>query len=134
MNFVDAIQSGFRRYVDVSTRSSRSEYWFWALFIMLGHAACGALDTLVFGTAMHEGNVGILGGLFTLATLVPGIAVGVRRLHDIGRTGWWLLIVLVPVVGVIVLIVFAVKPGQPGSNAYGPNPLEAGPAGDAAAV
>lgn len=125
MGFGEAIQSGFGRYIDFSTRSSRSEYWFWVLFILLVQIGLGIVDALVFGSGMHEGGVGILGGLFALATIIPGIAVGVRRLHDIGRTGWWILIGLIPVIGVIVLIVFFVKPGQPGSNAYGPNPLEA---------
>jgi uncharacterized membrane protein YhaH (DUF805 family) len=54
--------------------------------------------------------------------LLPSIAVGARRLHDIGRTGWWQLIVLVPVIGVIVLLIFYVMDGDPGSNEYGPNP------------
>lgn len=128
MGFGEAIRSGFQRYVDFSTRSSRSEYWFWVLFVLLGHVAAGVLDAVIFGGGAKEGSVGVIAGLFSLATFIPGLAVGIRRLHDIGRSGWWVLIALVPVIGVIVLIVFAVKPGQPGPNPWGPNPLEGGPA------
>ena len=69
-----------------------------------------------------ETGVGLLGGIYSLAVLLPGLAVAVRRLHDIGKSGWWLLIALVPFVGAIILIVFFVKEGDPGSNEYGPNP------------
>lgn len=64
----------------------------------------------------------MLSGLFSLALFIPSLAVAVRRLHDIGRSGWWLLIGLIPLVGAFVLLVFAVQDSQPGSNAYGPNP------------
>lgn len=117
MGFGEAIQSGFRRYVDFAGRSSRSEFWFWVLFAFIAQIVAGIIDAIVLG-------MGILGGLVALALLLPGLAVSVRRLHDIGRTGWWVLIGLVPVVGLIVLIVFYVKPGQPGPNRFGANPLE----------
>jgi uncharacterized membrane protein YhaH (DUF805 family) len=67
-------------------------------------------------------QVSILGGIYGLAVLIPGLAVAVRRLHDTGRSGWWLLIGLVPLIGAIVLIVFMATDGEPGDNAYGPNP------------
>ena len=67
-------------------------------------------------------QVSILSGIYGLAVLIPGLAVAVRRLHDTGRSGWWLLIGLVPLIGAIVLIVFMATDGEPGDNAYGPNP------------
>ena len=66
----------------------------------------------------------MLGGIFSLAVLLPGVGVAVRRLHDTGRTGWWLLIGLIPLVGEIVLLVFMVQDSAPGTNAYGPSPKE----------
>lgn len=72
-----------------------------------------------------QNDQSILGTLYMLAVLVPGIAVGVRRLHDTGRSGWWLLIALVPLLGAIVLLVFLVQDSQPGENQYGPNPKPA---------
>jgi uncharacterized membrane protein YhaH (DUF805 family) len=74
------------------------------------------VDQAVFG------EPSILSGLFVLANILPALAVGVRRLHDTGRSGWWLLIALIPLVGVIVLIIFYVQDSQPGVNKYGPNP------------
>jgi uncharacterized membrane protein YhaH (DUF805 family) len=70
------------------------------------------------------GGPGILGGIYSLAMLIPGIAVTVRRLHDTGRSGWWVLVALIPVLGFIALLVFMVLDSQPGSNEYGPNPKE----------
>ncbi|GAA4409577.1 DUF805 domain-containing protein [Quisquiliibacterium transsilvanicum] len=64
----------------------------------------------------------LLSGLFVLAMLLPSLAVSVRRLHDIGRSGWWLLVSFIPLIGAIVLLVFALRDGDAGDNAYGPNP------------
>ena len=71
------------------------------------------------------GGPGVLAGIYCLAVLLPGIAVSVRRLHDTNRSGWWMLIALVPLVGAIVLLVFMVQDSQPGDNQYGPNPKDA---------
>lgn len=120
MSFQEAISSGLSRYIDFNTRSSRSEYWFWVLFVILLSIVAGVIDNLLFGSS-------VLGTLVTLGLLVPGIAVGVRRLHDIDRSGWWYLIALIPLIGALVLIYWFVQPGTPGSNEYGDNPL-----GDAA--
>ena len=76
----------------------------------------------VTGTLVPGAGIGLLGGLYSLAVFIPGFAVTVRRLHDTGKSGWWLLIFLVPLVGVIVFLVFMVKDSQPGENQYGPNP------------
>lgn len=76
----------------------------------------------VTGLYSVENGVGILSTIYSLAVLIPAIAVGVRRLHDTGRSGWWMLIALVPFIGSIVLIVFFVLDSDPGTNQYGPNP------------
>ncbi len=112
-----------KKYATFSGRSRRSEYWYFALFYLIIAVVLGIIDRMA-GTMTSDGMVGILGGLFTLAMLIPSLAVGARRLHDTGRSGWWQLIALVPLIGVIVLIVFYVQDSHPGSNQYGPNPKE----------
>jgi uncharacterized membrane protein YhaH (DUF805 family) len=111
-----------RQYVDFNGRARRTEYWMFALFTIIISIVLGLLD-LMLGLTFVEGTTsGWLGLIYGLATLLPSLGVGVRRLHDTGRSGWWLLIGLVPLVGAIVLIVFLAQPGNPGSNAYGPDP------------
>ncbi|HEX4694776.1 DUF805 domain-containing protein [Sphingomonas sp.] len=160
-----------KRYAEFSGRSRRMEYWMWVLFVCIVYVVLSLLDSALGlggkstatqnlspnGVSYNYGiHGGILTGLFALATLIPNIAVAVRRLHDTNRTGWWLLLPLVPViVGVvmmmmgamslslsmvglgsmimmlggllgIVLIVFYCLPGTPGPNKYGPDPLGGG--------
>jgi len=110
MTFPQAIQACFQKYVQFSGRSPRSEYWYWVLFAVVAGAVCQLI---------HE----YLNYAFTLATILPGIAVSARRLHDIGRSGWWLLLGFVPVIGWIVLIVWYCAKSQPGSNRFGENPF-----------
>lgn len=112
-----------KKYATFSGRSRRSEYWYYILFYLIIAIVLGFIDRMA-GTMMSNGTVGILGGLFGLAMLIPSLAVGARRLHDTGRTGWWQLIGLIPLIGIIVLIVFYVQDSHPGSNQYGPNPKE----------
>ncbi len=81
--------------------------------------------SIIDGTLDSSTGFGLLSGIFSLAILVPSIAVSVRRLHDIDRTGWWVLLSFVPLIGAIVLLVFAVQEGTPGDNRYGPNPKTA---------
>lgn len=128
MNFVDAVKAGYRNYVKFSDRSSRSEYWWWALYqfavsIVIGLIfGGGAAQTGPEGVSfVYQG--GIVANIWAIAHLLPNIAVGVRRLHDIGRSGWWLLIGLVPLVGLIVLIVWFCKKGDEAPNNFGSNPL-----------
>lgn len=109
-----------REFATFSGRARRREYWMFVL-VNLGAALVAALlDQLLFG-----GDTAVISGLYALAVLVPGLAVAVRRLHDTGRSGWWLLISLVPLVGGIVLFVFLVLDSDPGPNAYGPSPKPA---------
>lgn len=111
-----------RKYADFTGRSRRREYWMFALFNFLISLALGVLDGGIGTTA--GGTIGILSGLYSLFVLIPGIAVAIRRLHDTGRSGWWLLLILVPFVGAIVLLIFFVQDSEPGANEYGYNPKE----------
>jgi uncharacterized membrane protein YhaH (DUF805 family) len=118
MNFGEAIASGFRNYVNFNGRAARSEYWFWTLFVVLVSFVTGGIDYFLFPAS----QIGPINGLAGLALFLPGLAVSVRRLHDIDRTGWWLLLFLT-LIGVILLIVWACFRGTPGPNRFGPDPL-----------
>lgn len=114
-----------KQYADFSGRARRKEYWMFTLVHLIIYMALFTLMTLVGGSDPESGLAlalsGLL-GLYVLGVLVPSLAVGVRRLHDTNRSGWWLLISFVPVIGAIVLIVFLVQDSQSGSNQYGENP------------
>ena len=117
MDFVTAIKTCFQKYATFTGRASRSEFWWFALFTFLVSAALGMVSQT-------------LQGLFSLAVLVPSIAVGVRRLHDIGKSGWFMLIWLIPFVGWIIMIYWACQPSSAG-NEWG-EPAAALPAATAA--
>lgn len=114
MSFKDAIVTCFKKYATFSGRARRSEYWYFSLFNML----VSFVLTMVLGDS-------IIVSLVSLALVVPGLAVSWRRLHDIGRSGAWVFIALVPLVGAILLLVWECTDSQPGENKYGPNPKEA---------
>ena len=107
-----------KQYAVFTGRSRRQEFWMFVLFNFIVAVVLGIVEGVI-------GSGGVLGSLYSLAVLLPSIGVGIRRLHDTGRTGWWLLIGLIPLIGTIVLIVFTVQDSQPGANEYGPNPKEA---------
>jgi uncharacterized membrane protein YhaH (DUF805 family) len=113
-----------KKYAVFSGRSRRKEYWFFLLFNIIVSIVLGGIDALL-GTFSSSANIGLLSGIYGLAVLIPTLALTVRRLHDIDRTGWWILIGLVPLIGGIVLLVFALLDGTPGGNRYGLNPKEA---------
>jgi len=121
MNFQDAIRSGFRNYVTFSGRASRSEYWYWVLFALLVAIAASIIDGMIFPFA----STGPIQGLTSLVLFLPGLAVSMRRLHDIDRTGWWWLIAFT-VIGIILLLIWACTRGTAGANRYGPDPLAGG--------
>ena len=110
-----------KKYAVFSGRSRRMEYWYFVLFNIIVSIVLGVIDGLL-GTSGSYAGAGLLSGIYGLAVLIPSLAVTVRRLHDTDRTGWWILIALVPLIGVIVLLVFALLEGTPGDNQYGPNP------------
>ncbi len=115
----------WKRYTDFKGRSSRAAYWWPFLLTIIISFVLGGISASVFGTASDE--AGPLEWIYQLAWLCPGIALGVRRLHDIGRNGWWLLVALTGV-GVIVLIFWACRRGDTGTNAWGPPPGNSSPA------
>jgi uncharacterized membrane protein YhaH (DUF805 family) len=110
-----------KKYAVFSGRARRKEYWMFFLFNLIIYVVLALIDGLM-GTFSPQAGLGVLSGLYSLAVLIPSIAVTVRRLHDTGRSGWWILIALVPFIGGIVLLVFMVLDSQPGENQYGPNP------------
>jgi uncharacterized membrane protein YhaH (DUF805 family) len=115
------VTEALKKYAVFSGRSRRTEYWYFVLFVVLISIVLSLIDALI-GTSNSSMGGGLLSGIFGLATLVPSIAVSVRRLHDIDRTGWWVLIGLVPLIGWLVLLVFHVQDSTPGTNRYGSNP------------
>ncbi|MBA2618386.1 MAG: DUF805 domain-containing protein [Rubrobacter sp.] len=116
--------AALKKYAVFGGRSRRKEYWFFVLFSAIISVVLIIIDAAI-GTFSSSAGIGLLSGIYSLAILVPSIAVSVRRLHDIDRTGWWVLISLVPIIGAVVLLVFAVLDSTPGSNRYGPNPKTA---------
>jgi uncharacterized membrane protein YhaH (DUF805 family) len=119
MTFTQAITSGFSNYVNFTGRSARSEFWYWALFTTLVSIAINIVD---YGLGSGSG---LLGELWGLATFLPGFAVAARRLHDTDRSGFWLFLLLLPLIGLIVLIVWWCMKGTSGNNQYGSDPLAA---------
>ena len=117
MNWYIAV---LKKYAVFSGRAQRAEFWYFALFSGIVSVVLSIMDFLISGGA--TGSSGILAGLYSLAIILPSLGVNVRRLHDTDRSGWWLLIVLVPLIGVIVLIVFYVQDSQASENRFGPNP------------
>jgi uncharacterized membrane protein YhaH (DUF805 family) len=128
MDIQTAVSTCFSKYATFSGRARRAEYWWFTLFLFIANAILGLLDGMSFGWGHGMGQP--LSALFSLATFLPSLAVSVRRLHDTGRSGWWLLLVLIPLIGWLVLLWWFVTEGDAGANAYGPDPLrddDAGP-------
>ncbi|WOX11619.1 DUF805 domain-containing protein [Streptomyces sp. N50] len=115
-SFIEAL----KKYAVFSGRARRKEYWQFGLF-----SAIIALVLVVLAVVTKTPALFGLVGLFYLAILLPGLGVSVRRLHDIGRSGWWLFFYIVPIAGPITLLVFNCTDSAPGANEYGPNPKEA---------
>jgi uncharacterized membrane protein YhaH (DUF805 family) len=105
MTFQESIKTCFTKYADFSGRATRSEYWWFILFIFLGGFVLSFVSLIVYA-------------IFVLATIIPSISAATRRLHDTGRSGWWQLIVLVPLVGWIIAIVFLAQEGKSDAAYY----------------
>jgi len=103
-------------YLKFDGRSRRAEFWWYFLANLIISIVLNIVDAAI---GWGSGVGGVLSGLYGLAVLLPGIAVGIRRLHDTGKSGWWLLIAFVPIVGIIVLVVFWATDSTPGANQYG---------------
>lgn len=113
-----------KKYAVFGGRARRKEYWYFILFSMLISIGLMIIDG-VTGSFSAEAGMGLLGGIYTLGVLIPSIAVMVRRLHDTNRSGWWFWILLIPIIGVIVLIVFLASDSKPEENQYGLSPKAA---------
>ncbi|WP_170479672.1 DUF805 domain-containing protein [Ruegeria arenilitoris] len=124
---VSAVQKVFSNYATFSGRASRSEYWWWFLALLIFMLILGVLDAFVIapllGFQAGDENAGQpLSLLASLAVLLPNLAVGARRLHDTDRSGWWLLIGLIPLIGFLILIYFFVQPSDAEANRFGEAP------------
>jgi len=110
-----------KKYAVFNGRARRKEYWMFFLFNTIFAIVAVILDN-VLGTASQDTGYGLIYGLYILAVILPSLAVGVRRLHDVGKSGWWIFISLIPLIGSIWLLVLLATDSQPGENQYGPNP------------
>lgn len=141
MNFWQAVRSGFSDYAKFSGRAARPEYWYWSLFVWIVALAALLLDRTIF-----RHRHGSLEGVWSIVTFLPGLGVSIRRLHDIDRSGWWMLLpcalvglclpfawftgwwipmAILIVIGIVVLIYWFCQPGSPGPNRFGPEPYSA---------
>ena len=111
--------AALKKYAVFNGRSQRAEYWMFALFNFLISLALAFIDGAL-------GVGGLLSFVYGLAIIIPGLSVTIRRLHDTDRSGWWVLIAFVPILGVLILLVFMVLDSTPGRNRFGPNPKELG--------
>ena len=121
MNIINEMKTSInevvvKKYVEFEGRASRPEYWWFALATFI----LSILVSIILFKAPMTASA--INGLISLALLVPSIGVGIRRLHDIGKSGWWLLIALIPFVGAIIAIYWLAQPSQEGDNQYGPRP------------
>jgi uncharacterized membrane protein YhaH (DUF805 family) len=115
MNFGDAVRSCLQNYATFSGRARRSEFWFFMLFNLLVQVVAGVVDSMILG-------VGAIGAIATLGLFLPNLAVAVRRLHDTGRSGWLILVGLIPLIGWILLLVWYCSQGDSGPNRFGDDP------------
>ena len=140
MDFQEAVRSGFRLWNRTDGRASRSEYWWWTLFYFLVFFGAGIVVGAlagILGGASRSGAAAftLVLGVAALVLVIPSLTVGIRRLHDTDRSGWWLLVSLVPYLGGLILLIFFCLDGSPGPNRFGNRPggNRPGYAGDAAA-
>lgn len=119
MSFQEAVRNALmQNYANFNGRASRPEFWYFVLAIVIATVFASIIDDYALGEPVLESIV-------TLGTIIPFLAVGARRLHDTDRSGWWLLIHVIPLIGSIVLIVWWVFVGSPGPNHFGPPPEDA---------
>jgi len=120
MKIMDWYITVLQKYAQFSGRARRKEYWYFILINTLISIALTFVDGLT-GTLDVETGVGVLSGIYSLAVLIPSFSVGFRRLHDTGRSAWWLLLFFIPIIGWIVILIFLVQDSQE-DNQYGPSP------------
>lgn len=123
MNFSQAVVNVLKNYATFSGRALRSEYWHWILFYLLAGWVLGILDAAIFGMPTHmHGAVSPYYSIFVIVTFLPTLAVMVRRLHDINRSGGWIFILLLPVIGMLIMLFWLCSRGTYGANRFGPDP------------
>ena len=124
MNFFDAVKTCFVKYTNFSGRASRSEFWLFVLFTFVVSLMLGFLDPLIAGVSFmdYDEVFAPLSTIFTIAIIIPSIAVNVRRLHDVNRSGWWLLIELT-VIGILLILFWCCNKGDEGENRFGPKSI-----------
>lgn len=122
MQFKEAVHTCFKKYADFKGRASRSEYWYWTLFTLIVSVALAILSVAMWDGAPDSAPSNILGNLFTYGTLLPALAVAARRLHDVNRSGWWILIAFTGI-GILLLLFWYVQKSDEGANDYGERPL-----------
>ena len=115
MTFGQSIQYCFSNYANFNGRASRPQFWWFTLFVFVVGLVLSILDRVIFGRS----NIGVLSTIWWLATIVPHLAVGCRRLHDTAKSGWYQLLILICCIGYIPLIIFWAQPTTPGPNQYG---------------
>lgn len=115
MTFQQSIRTCLNKYIDIEGRAARSEYWWFVLFTIIANIVASTLDVMT--------GLPAFAALITLALLAPSITVGVRRLHDRDMSGWWILLVLIPAIGTLILLILFVMRGTEGPNRFGPDPL-----------
>ena len=121
MSFIHSIKNFFLKGFDFKTRASRSEYWYAQLFLFSMGFLLGLIENLL--GLFPDTPQSVLANIFTLIILIPSYSVLVRRLHDVGRSGWWILTYLI-IIGVILILYWTLKRGTVGSNKYGSDPIE----------
>jgi uncharacterized membrane protein YhaH (DUF805 family) len=119
MDFKTAILTCLNKYTTISGRAQRSEFWFFALFNLIGSVVANAMDAALIATLGFP----IVSIIWLLALFLPGLCVSIRRMHDLDKSGWWILIALIPVIGILVYIYWLVSKGTDGPNRFGPDPL-----------
>ena len=115
MTFGNAVSTCFSKFATFQGRAARSEYWYFTLFLVLANIILSIADAVT--------GIGVLALIFSLITLIPTIAVSVRRLHDNNVSGWWFLSFLVPILGTIVMLFWCCSKGTTGPNRFGDDPL-----------
>jgi uncharacterized membrane protein YhaH (DUF805 family) len=117
MGFGEAISTCFSKYATFAGRAARPEYWYWVLFTVIASLIFGAIE---FRVSSEGGQA--LDAIFSIATFIPSIAVSARRLHDTDRSGWWQLLLFIPVIGWILLLIWLCQRGTPDINRFGSPP------------
>ena len=121
MDFVSAISTCMvKKYADFSGRASRSEFWFFTLFLFLAGFVITIIDIMILN--FHPDDLGPINLIVSVITLIPAIAVAARRLHDVNQSGWWQLIILT-VIGIPVYLYWVISRGTNGNNDYGTDPI-----------